>query len=222
MKRGFTLIELLVVIAIIAILAAILFPVFAKARAKARQTSCLSNHKQLALAILMYVQDYDEHMMFLCANYPDYLSPPATWQHGYGYTRWWENLEPYTKMIPAYPNKADGTILFCADYPANHPVNPNSYGYNGYYLGYYYNPASTIFRFSGMKIGEVEVPAESILLGPRYCWAGDSLQRALTVYWCLPNVHNNGDNYCFVDGHAKWMNLKGYQWGIWWGDWSAQ
>src|SRR5689334_4870314 len=59
-NKGFTLIELLVVIAIIAILAAILFPVFAQAREKARQTSCLSNEKQLGTAFLMYVQDYDE------------------------------------------------------------------------------------------------------------------------------------------------------------------
>ncbi|HAZ63178.1 MAG TPA: hypothetical protein DCZ72_06155, partial [Armatimonadetes bacterium] len=58
-KRGFTLIELLVVIAIIAILAAILFPVFAKAREKARQSSCSSNLKQIGLAALQYVQDYD-------------------------------------------------------------------------------------------------------------------------------------------------------------------
>jgi prepilin-type N-terminal cleavage/methylation domain-containing protein len=59
-RHGFTLIELLVVIAIIAILAAILFPVFAQAREKARQTACLSNTKQIGTAFMMYVQDYDE------------------------------------------------------------------------------------------------------------------------------------------------------------------
>ena len=62
-RRGFTLIELLVVIAIIAILAAILFPVFARAREKARQTSCLSNLKQVGLASNMYLQDYDERLV---------------------------------------------------------------------------------------------------------------------------------------------------------------
>jgi len=64
MRRGFTLIELLVVIAIIAILAAILFPVFARAREKARQSSCLSNVKQLDLAVQMYIQDYDEMLPY--------------------------------------------------------------------------------------------------------------------------------------------------------------
>src|SRR6056297_1745410 len=86
MRRGFTLIELLVVIAIIAILAAILFPVFARAREKARQSACLSNVKQIGLGFMMYAQDYDER---LC---PSYLAgnPDSN-------NRWDEMLQPYLK-----------------------------------------------------------------------------------------------------------------------------
>ena len=75
MRRAFTLIELLVVIAIIAILAAILFPVFAKAREKARQITCVSNQKQIGIAILQYVQDYDETLP--PSNYNDPLTGNA-------------------------------------------------------------------------------------------------------------------------------------------------
>src|SRR5690242_21003145 len=85
-KRGFTLIELLVVIAIIAILAAILFPVFAQAREKARATSCLSNLKQIGTGCMMYIQDYDE-------TYP----LGYTWDENdaWGGTMWTLSLAPY-------------------------------------------------------------------------------------------------------------------------------
>src|SRR5438552_8556206 len=85
--NGFTLIELLVVIAIIAILAAILFPVFAQAREAARKTTCLSNMKQLTLGWLMYVQDYDE------ANPMTAQRNPA----GGNQTYWLTNIDPYVK-----------------------------------------------------------------------------------------------------------------------------
>src|SRR5689334_10183077 len=85
-RRGFTLIELLVVIAIIAILAAILFPVFAQARAKARQTTCLSNNKQIGLALLMYAQDYDETLPYAAVN-PTNLP----------LVMWYDLVEPYVK-----------------------------------------------------------------------------------------------------------------------------
>ncbi|HEY3332772.1 MAG TPA: DUF1559 domain-containing protein [Capsulimonadaceae bacterium] len=104
MKRdgGFTLIELLVVIAIISILAAILFPVFAKAREKARQTSCASNMKQLGIAELQYVQDYDE------------LYPGSSF-YGNG---WAYPLYPYVKSTGAFacPDEADAAVQ---NVPAN-------------------------------------------------------------------------------------------------------
>ena len=86
-RRGFTLIELLVVIAIIAILAAILFPVFAQARAEARKATCISNNKQIVLGVLMYTQDYDETLP-MCAwartNLPVFM--------------WYDAIEPYVKV----------------------------------------------------------------------------------------------------------------------------
>jgi prepilin-type N-terminal cleavage/methylation domain-containing protein/prepilin-type processing-associated H-X9-DG protein len=94
-SNGFTLIELLVVIAIIAILAAILFPVFAKAREKARQTTCMNNQKQIALGIIQYVQDYDE--WFPCGNNAGIGTSPTS--HGGG---WQDQVYPYVKSANAY------------------------------------------------------------------------------------------------------------------------
>jgi len=118
-KLGFTLIELLVVIAIIAILAAILFPVFAQAREKARAITCVSNEKQMGLAILQYVQDYDEK--FCAANY---LIGPTE-------TRWYNMVGPYVKngntlgtgSVNAGKYDGSGGIWHCPSFPSQQSAN---------------------------------------------------------------------------------------------------
>lgn len=116
--KGFTLIELLVVIAIIAILAAILFPVFAKAREKARQTSCLSNMKQVSLGVLQYLQDNNE--MFPCG----YEGGPE-WTYGEG---WAGSLQAYIKSAAVFKcpddSTTDGTNV------NQQTTYPDSYGMN--------------------------------------------------------------------------------------------
>jgi len=118
-RRGFTLIELLVVIAIIAILAAILFPVFAQAREKARAISCLSNTKQLGLAAMMYTEDYDETLVPAGNRYPH---PKSNWEAcSGGYDSWvdWEvPLDPYIKNVQIF-TCPDRTQFPCTGYAMN-------------------------------------------------------------------------------------------------------
>ena len=140
MKRGFTLIELLVVIAIIAILAAILFPVFARAREKARQTSCLSNVKQLTLGFMMYAQDYDEYIRSAYLPGPD--------SH---YWSWMFGIEPYVKNDHVYACPSDS---WAVTWGHKSPAARLSYGMNYNYLGY---------SSAQYKLAEIDRPAETIL-----------------------------------------------------------
>ena len=132
-RQAFTLIELLVVIAIIAILAAILFPVFAQARAKARQTSCTSNLKQLTTGILMYVQDYDE--TFPCVTYENYpVAPGVDWgSDTWAYNDVFVLIQPYVKnygvfFCPDRQKFVPASGDFCR--PGNNNYQVWGYGYN--------------------------------------------------------------------------------------------
>ncbi|MES2462392.1 MAG: prepilin-type N-terminal cleavage/methylation domain-containing protein [Armatimonadota bacterium] len=164
-RRGFTLIELLVVIAIIAILAAMLFPVFAQAREKARQTSCLSNQKQWSTAILMYVGDYDETYPLSMSFNPAASPPswytgvhdtPATWrlsntaQIGRHASFWTNAVLSYMKTAEtAYCPSTEEVDLTGSDYSnPKAPLIYNTYEYNGllhqFPAAQVSNPASVI------------------------------------------------------------------------------
>jgi len=194
-RRGFTLIELLVVIAIIAILAAILFPVFARAREKARQTSCLSNVKQIGTALMMYVQDYDEMM-------PQYLVLTGRSQQpdlpdigsSYDYTVWHDRLYPYVMNWQVY-------------------ICPSGGGYRGTgraYMGCYagnYNYVFSHWEDWVKALSDFERPAETytILEGVSYITRYDpGIPSSSGGYWgALDSRHNDQNNILFLDGHAK-------------------
>lgn len=206
-KKAFTLIELLVVIAIIAILAAILFPVFAKAREKARQTSCTSNLKQIGLAIAQYAQDYDETLPPLCPDFNNrriqqtdtsmpgahYMTSPDGNGGGYFWS-WMDIIFPYVKNVQVFecPSARDKTQC--------------SYGYNTFLNGWTSGPLS---------LGAINRPAE-ILLNMDYNTVYGTFANPYEgplLGWMKPYVvlHNDGLNCSFVDGHVKW-----YKWQTVW------
>ena len=186
MKRGFTLIELLVVIAIIAILAAILFPVFARAREKARQTSCLSNVKQIALASLMYAQDYDEKPC------PYYLAGSYlyTYDDTYHGGMWYKLLEPYLK---------NEQILDCPSYSHRRPSD----AYSGHTSGYGWSRYCT----EADALADIEEPSRTLMLADV---GGTGNYRFYSVIYETTYIdprHNGGSNAGLWDGHAKWYNV---------------
>src|SRR5687768_6175869 len=160
-RHGFTLIELLVVIAIIAILAAILFPVFAQAREKARQTSCLSNIKQLATGMQMYVDDHDEQFPTL-VNYCNHKPQQAFGDTHVAFWHWAVMVQPYVKnkavfKCPSFPNnwwKWDGWVY--KKYTDQYQKD----GFNG--LSYDYKLAMSVSATCGRGMASIASPADTM------------------------------------------------------------
>ena len=224
-SRAFTLIELLVVIAIIAILAAILFPVFAQAREKARQTACLSNNRQIGLGLNMYVQDYDES--FPPADYGAAVtSAPYTqfaWYSGAGGAVFYppccfDLLQPYEKNLQIHkcPSDASGlpTALTNKVNGAGQPLQPLSYALNRYF---FYDFSVTPPKFNpaaGTTLASIVAPANRIFVAESV----SSLGRELIGPSNLNNItgttpdklftrHSDGGTYMYADGHAKWHKM---------------
>jgi prepilin-type N-terminal cleavage/methylation domain-containing protein/prepilin-type processing-associated H-X9-DG protein len=215
-KSGFTLIELLVVIAIIAILAAILFPVFAKVREKARQITCVSNEKQLGLALSMYVQDYDETMP--CR----YVSSNG---RGNGWYGWKSMLYPYVKSTGAYmcPDNPINNVTDWYDYQQNNgQANiPQSYAINVKDIS---NGPFVEVGDSMVTLAQMASPSQLIAIGesklnytqeiPLHNWVGASACSTPTSAdanecYNAPTKgvqgHTGMTNFIFCDGHVKSM-----------------
>jgi prepilin-type processing-associated H-X9-DG protein len=196
----------LVVIAIIAILAAILFPVFAKAREKARQASCASNLKQIALAITMYTQDND-------GIYPPFVDDTYTW--------YWcmDSTGDVTKgLIWSYVR--DTNIRRCPSWNAERRPNAKGfgYGYNWWYIGGTPDPnAPWGWRVAAATDAEVEDPTATIILADAamdgYPGFPDQLVESVCItapsaaygYYDVHARHLEMANVGFADGHVKAM-----------------
>ncbi len=230
MRNAFTLIELLVVIAIIAILASILFPVFARARENARRASCQSNLKQIGLGIMQYTQDYDEAM-------------PQAAQRDNPYFGWAQVIQPYIKSYQLFQ---------CPSEPTNGVLPVHAYYPSGDQTDYFLNgligdlPGNDYL--TGVKITKIQNPSLGIIVGDQNPLAdagGGHLageQRyALTAYYSSVSSSNGaycsgiigdvasggygcedaatldrkgaairhlgGANYLFADGHVKFQRL---------------
>ncbi len=233
---AFTLVELLVVIAIIAILASILFPVFARARENARRTTCISNLKQINLGMMQYTQDYDER--YPNYSYYDNTSTPGvvapgpenggSWYPTAAATYWfWQNMiYPYVKSVQ---------VFICPSSPLAGEKYRAPTSFYGPYMGHYGINASTGFiptgRYgqAGPKITVVVAPAKTYLFAEasNYVTSWDHADgpavsnndympgvcrlfptSTATAKDCWNGRHFDGMSVGFADGHVKWLKAE--------------
>ena len=229
--KGFTLIELLVVIAIIAILAAILFPVFARARENARRASCQSNLKQIGLGILQYTQDYDEKYPEALQGYSTlgpgpYITQTDTAMPGAKFlssdsggtqgkwVSWMDEIFPYVKSTQIFvcPSQVNTSSDVAGALTAG-------YGYSTAISGIYRNFYTGSGAATPMSLAEVQQSARAVMLldfadpagfgaaANPFTWNGynnnpdDSVKSRVTP-------HLEGGNIGYADGHVKWNNRK--------------
>ncbi len=218
-RSGFTLIELLVVIAIIALLAAILFPVFARARENARKSSCANNLKQIGLGLLQYTQDYDE------------TTPPAwTAVGGAGYPgswRWMDCIYPYVKSTQLYtcPSASGGSAPYVYRNPATQTAGTGgpfgTYGYNVAYWG-----GTGGGNPNNRALSEIVVPSTTLFVADvnaagnnfEIAWENDTAAGGLSVGGTPRRLQcGNGEpierhldklNVLYCDGHVKSLGVE--------------
>lgn len=231
-RKGFTLIELLVVVAIISLLAAILFPVFARARENARRASCLSNLKQVGLGFMMYVQDYDGrfplaayHPLGVGSNSPTVKQTDASmpgayftirqnaWPTGHFIT-WMDMIYPYTKNVqvfecPSYTAPAPNPSIIWPSYGYNITIS-NWYYYSQYFTGSVKNEDIPLTQSAINRPAEVMLAmdfqdAYSWIASP-WGWYGAANASPQTNRGYVVTPHLEGFSAVYVDGHAKWTN----------------
>lgn len=203
MRRAFTLIELLVVIAIIAILAAILFPVFAQAKAAAKKSACLNHQRQVGIALAIYRDECDGMLFFFAHSVdPSRVRPLAP----FGATRenrWWNQIQPYLKNLDILASPSDGGRKPhpLEDGQAGRPFVPRSYVANR--------------AVEGLSESQVDQPASVVAVTIKHGIYDDSwFEPPKNLYPKSPgnppvlalDLQNKGVNLTFFDGHAQWYS----------------
>jgi len=192
-NQGFTLIELLVVLSIISILAAIIMPVFAKVREKARQSACVSNLKQFATAMTLYADDNNE-------IYPwtdHYAGPPSPTYGNY----WQALIYPYVKSADVYicPSSQQSAVGY------NPLLDPPVYDRASYSINVLSFPDD-----SGTAMSAIREPSQLIMLGDSDAGQIGPPHYLFRFYMYSTNRHNGGCNLAFADTHVKWSRLDKY------------